>query len=193
MKRALPNAITALRLLLIPLFAFLAVADRPLDAAVTLAVIALSDWLDGLLARRLRVESALGAVLDPLADKLTQLTALALLTVPVSPRFTRVPVAFLALVLARELVLLYGAVRIRLRRARVAIRPRWEGKRSTLLVFLLLLCACLGAPEGVVMLLAGVTAPLVVVSAVRYVLDGRRQLAGADLPGAAARISKAAC
>jgi len=174
--RQLPNAITAARLLLIPLFVWRILGGAGGEAAATLGVIAASDWLDGWLARRWRVESRFGAFLDPLADKLTQLVALSLLAFREIEGVTPVPVALLGLLLARELLLAYGALRIRLRHRRVAIRPRWEGKASTLLVFALAVVACTGAVPWLVAALSLAAAPLIVLSAVRYTLDGRRQL-----------------
>jgi cardiolipin synthase len=155
-RRLLPNAITILRLLLVPVFAWAVLDARPPVAAALLALIAASDALDGYLARRWHAESRLGAALDPLADKLTQLAGLR--------------------VLARPRRRASGAVRTRVRRGRITIRPRLEGKLSTLLVFLVLLAAAACLPPGVVLGLALASAPLVVSSAVRYTLEGRRQL-----------------
>ncbi|MGH7162232.1 MAG: CDP-alcohol phosphatidyltransferase family protein [Planctomycetota bacterium] len=175
MRRLLPNAVTIVRLLLVPVFVAWMLGGRGGAAALTLAAIGVSDWLDGWLARRWRVVSRWGALLDPVADKLTQLVAVALLASRRVPGVTPVPFALLALLVARELVLVYGAVRIRLRRRRVRIRPRWEGKASTFLVFALALAACVGAPAPAVALLSLLAAPFIAISGVRYVLDGRRQ------------------
>ncbi|ROS74509.1 CDP-alcohol phosphatidyltransferase family protein [Cellulomonas sp. PhB143] len=65
-----PNAISFARLLLVPVFAVLIVAEEDLWALVLLAVSGASDWLDGVLARRLNQTSRLGQVLDPAADRL---------------------------------------------------------------------------------------------------------------------------
>jgi cardiolipin synthase len=183
MPRQLPNAITALRLLLVPLFGWSIVSGRAASAAALLVVIALSDWLDGFLARRYRAESRFGALLDPIADKLTQLLGLALLVDP-PPAFAPVPAFFLALVLVREMLLVYGAVRVRLSKGRVSIRPRFEGKASTGAIFLLLLVACLDAPPWAVWTLVLLGAPFVVASGVRYVIDGHRQMRTEGASGA---------
>jgi len=171
-----PNAISAGRLLLVPLLAWLLLRRSMGAAAAVLLLSAVSDVVDGWLARRHAIASRLGALLDPVADKLTQATALALLAL-----IGRLPWWLFALVLARELLLVYGAVRIRLARRKVTIRARFEGKLSTLLVFAVALAAMVGAGNRVVLLLSLATAPVIVAAAVRYTLDGRRQLA----PGAA--------
>ncbi|HVS26000.1 MAG TPA: CDP-diacylglycerol--glycerol-3-phosphate 3-phosphatidyltransferase [Burkholderiales bacterium] len=83
----IPNLITWLRILLIPLFvgifylsdAVLAMHYKNLLATAIFAVAAISDWLDGYLARTLNQTSAFGAFLDPVADKLMVVAALIIL------------------------------------------------------------------------------------------------------------------
>ena len=177
MRRLLPNAITVGRLLLLPVFVWSVLDARPPLATVLLLTMAFSDVLDGYLARRWHAETRMGALLDPLADKLTQLTGLVVLAYAAPPDFPRIPRLFVALVLARDALLAYGAVRIRLGRGRVHIRARWEGKASTLLIFVLLCASCVRAPEWVVLGLAIAAAPLVVAAGVHYTIDGRKQIA----------------
>lgn len=77
-----PNALTLLRILLIPVLVvvyFLPVAWAPLAATATFALAGITDWLDGYLARRLQQTSKFGAFLDPVADKLMVAVALVLL------------------------------------------------------------------------------------------------------------------
>ena len=66
----IPNGISAVRLLLVPVFAVLLAQHHDAWAFVVLAVSGASDWLDGVLARRLHQVSELGKVLDPAADRL---------------------------------------------------------------------------------------------------------------------------
>lgn len=78
----LPNLITGLRILLIPVFVAVFYLPVPWskEAATAIFVLAaITDWLDGYLARRMQLVSALGAFLDPVADKLMVATALVLL------------------------------------------------------------------------------------------------------------------
>ncbi len=78
-----PNLLTLLRILLIPIFIVayhLPLAWAPLLATGLFVLAALTDWLDGYLARRLKQASAFGAFLDPVADKLMVASALVLLT-----------------------------------------------------------------------------------------------------------------
>lgn len=71
-----PNAISFLRLALVPVFAVLIVQGHDVWALVVLAVSGASDWLDGVLARRLNQVSKLGQMLDPAADRLFILVTL---------------------------------------------------------------------------------------------------------------------
>ena len=68
----LPNALTLLRLALIPLFVVLMLADDPANwpAGIVFAVAGVTDQVDGFLARRWHVESQFGKIADPLADRL---------------------------------------------------------------------------------------------------------------------------
>src|SRR5215813_6091468 len=77
----LPNFITLVRILLIPVFVllfFTPTADRSLSAAVVFVVAAITDLLDGYIARRTGQVTKLGKLLDPVADKLLVLSALIL-------------------------------------------------------------------------------------------------------------------
>ncbi|MBO0610175.1 CDP-alcohol phosphatidyltransferase family protein [Myceligenerans salitolerans] len=95
-----PNAISMVRLALVPVFAVLIVAHQDALALVVLAVSGVTDWLDGVLARSLHQVSRLGQMLDPLADRLfifATLLGLAWREV--------VPLWLVAAILARDLVL----------------------------------------------------------------------------------------
>jgi CDP-diacylglycerol--glycerol-3-phosphate 3-phosphatidyltransferase len=102
-----PNALTVMRLVLIPLFvAALIPADDGYSvlAGVVFAAAGVSDQVDGWLARRWRVESTFGRVADPLADRL-MIDAAVILLVAVHHRL---PWAALVLVLARDAALIGG-------------------------------------------------------------------------------------
>ena len=78
----LPNILTLLRIALIPVFVilfYLPVSWSSLAATVVFAVAAWTDWFDGYLARRMKLTSAFGAFLDPVADKLMVAVTLVLL------------------------------------------------------------------------------------------------------------------
>lgn len=70
----IPNLISLIRIALIPVFAVLFYDDQHLWAVIVLAVSGLTDMIDGKIARKFNQISALGKLLDPVADKLTQIT-----------------------------------------------------------------------------------------------------------------------
>jgi len=97
----LPNLLTFVRILLIPVFVILFITptpDRSLMAAVIFTVAAVTDLLDGYIARRTGQVTKLGKLLDPIADKLLVLSALILLV-----NIDRVSALAAILVIAREL------------------------------------------------------------------------------------------
>jgi CDP-diacylglycerol--glycerol-3-phosphate 3-phosphatidyltransferase len=103
---AIPNALTVLRLALIPVFvALLVPADegQSVAAAFVFAVAGISDYLDGWLARRWNVQSAFGRVADPLADRLMIDAAVILLVL-----HDRLPWIALALIIGRDVLLVAG-------------------------------------------------------------------------------------
>jgi CDP-diacylglycerol---glycerol-3-phosphate 3-phosphatidyltransferase len=96
----LPNFITLTRILLIPVFVVLFVTpteDRSLSAAAVFVIAAVTDLLDGYLARRNGQVTTLGKLLDPIADKLLVLSALILLV-----NLDRVSALVAILIIARE-------------------------------------------------------------------------------------------
>jgi CDP-diacylglycerol--glycerol-3-phosphate 3-phosphatidyltransferase len=96
----LPNLITLIRILLIPVFVILFITptpDRSLSAAVIFVVAAVTDFLDGYIARRTGQITKLGKLLDPIADKLLVLSALIVLVT-----LDRVSALVAILVIARE-------------------------------------------------------------------------------------------
>ena len=101
----LPNALTLLRILLIPVLIvvfYLPTFWGREAAALVFVLAAITDWLDGYLARRMQLVSALGAFLDPVADKLMVATALVLL-VQADPRISTAVAA--AVIIGREIAI----------------------------------------------------------------------------------------
>lgn len=183
-----PNRITLARILATPLLVMVAIrADEgPAYRAWTLALfvlLALTDAVDGFLARALKQKTPLGTFLDPLADKILLTTATILLVCPLWPDPATgeparlLPPSVAVVLISRDLILSLGAVLIFILTGTVDVRPSLLGKVTTafqiaMVVGLLLpVSAWFRAP-----LLGGVVA-VTVASAVGYVYDGCRQLA----------------
>ena len=77
--KTVPNLLSALRIVMVPIMAVLFVKGYPIWAVFVLFLSGLSDFVDGKIARRFNQISELGKILDPLADKLTQITVAVLL------------------------------------------------------------------------------------------------------------------
>lgn len=181
--RHLPNLITCLRLLLAPLLLAAVLAWR-VDMALLLAAVAgLSDAVDGFLARHFGWQSRLGAVLDPLADKLLLVCAFAGLAF-----IGRVPWPLAWLVIGRDLVIVIGAGLYRWRRGPFAIRPTLLSKATTLMqiVYVLWVLVTLAAARGLSPAdnaLAWIVAALTVASGLDYVWRWGRQAACTERSG----------
>lgn len=132
----IPNALTLLRILLVAPFVLLYEAGATAAAAIAFAVAAFSDGLDGFLARRLHQESRLGAMLDPVGDKLLCLSALVVLVLS-----GRLPSWLLAASLMRDGVVLAIALVALLRRHATPSEPMKIGKLATLTINLTVILA----------------------------------------------------
>ena len=121
-----PNLVTMVRLACIPLYVWLLFgADRQTPAAVLLAVLGATDWVDGYVARRFHQVSTLGKVLDPVADRILVVTAV--LTIMVQGA---VPIWFGVATLLREVVV-SGAVLLLASLGAARIDVLWVGKAGT--------------------------------------------------------------
>ncbi len=122
----IPNALSFLRILSIPVFVWLIVdPDTTFVGLIVFAVVAATDWVDGVLARRLGQVSEIGKVLDPTADRLA--IAAGLVALAVRGAF---PWWAAALILARDLVVLLVGASLYLRRG-LRIEVRRLGKVAT--------------------------------------------------------------
>jgi CDP-diacylglycerol--glycerol-3-phosphate 3-phosphatidyltransferase len=103
----LPNALTVARLALIPVFVVLMIQaghNPSWPAGVVFGIAGITDQVDGFLARRWHVESRFGQLADPLADRLMIDAAVILLAV-----YDRLPWVGLAVIIARDVILLVGS------------------------------------------------------------------------------------
>ncbi len=183
-----PNRITIARILLTPVLVMLAIRadDGPQFRAWTLAlfvILALTDAVDGFLARTLKQKTELGTFLDPLADKVLLVTATVLLVCPLWPdaaagaRTRILPASIAVIVISREVLLALGTLLIFVLAGNVVIRPSVLGKLTTLVQIAMIAGTLAGVREPVRTPLLWGTALITIASFVGYAYDGCRQLA----------------
>jgi cardiolipin synthase (CMP-forming) len=190
-----PLALTLLRLLLVPVFLYLLVlaASRTRDsgnfryAAVgVFGVMAITDTLDGALARRLNQVTRLGTFLDPIADKLLITGSFLLLTFPrFAPAGMNIPWPILWGVYQKDICVVIGALVVKLKLGRVEINANYPGKINTAAEVVLVLSTML-APEWIAIspgfaamllwTLWHLTVLATAASAFGYSIEGARQL-----------------
>jgi cardiolipin synthase (CMP-forming) len=180
--------ITILRILLTPVFLALAIyyarsraAGAPQEwmhqaAVAVFAVAALSDAIDGWVARRFRQESRLGRILDPIADKLLIVASVLMLTLSSWP--APLPLWFVMIVLTREVLTILGTYVVDHVTGTVTIQPHWTGKLATVLVFTTIGTSLLHL-DKLVGWMASVATVFTLYSGVIYLADGARQVKGA--------------
>jgi cardiolipin synthase len=185
------NKITVVRILMIPVFVTLAIyygqsiqRGEPLEwqrfaAIVVFLIAAVSDGLDGYVARRYNQRSALGVILDPIADKGLLLSGIITLSISnwsdVDPGYGKFPAWFPVLVITRDAVIVVGAVVLHLLNGKVRLRPSWTGKVATVLQMCAIAWVMLQLrfiPLPYIVIGAGV---FTLISGVVYVLDGIHQ------------------
>src|SRR4030095_6512672 len=111
------NKITILRILLVPFFIaqvlyYVGSGDEfyRLLAILSFAIAAISDGVDGYIARRYNQRSELGAILDPLADKLLLVSGIVLLSLNNKPYLDHIPLWLTVTILSRDVLLLIGLI-----------------------------------------------------------------------------------
>ncbi len=138
----MPNAFSFVRLLGIPAFCWLILVGQDLAALALLAAFGATDWVDGFLARKLKQRTALGAKLDPIADRLYILTTVVALLLRGA-----VPLWFVVALFARDLMLL-GLVPVLKRHGMVALPVNLVGKAATLMLLIAMPLLLMGASSG---------------------------------------------
>jgi len=105
MKKHIPNILTMLRIILVPYFLWITYISQPQDFVIWITAIfiiaSITDYLDGMLARKFNVISNFGKIMDPLADKLLVISALLALYIPLG--YISLPV--IIIIVAREIII----------------------------------------------------------------------------------------
>ena len=132
MQLTVATKITLLRMFLIPFIAIGILYHRYGLALLIFLFSGLTDMFDGLVARRFKQKTKLGALLDPMADKLLLSTSFLLLTLPSSQLSVAIPVWLAVMVFARDIIIVVSSVAIALTTGFTKFDPTIYGKASTL-------------------------------------------------------------
>ncbi len=176
---SIPNYLTLFRIILTPVFFIALVSYGPgkehlrLIALVVFAVAAVTDALDGILARYLKQRTQLGQMLDPLADKVLLVTAYIGLLFATSLPY-RPPLWITVSILFRDIILLIGFFILHLAGKKIEVEPNKWGKVTTTCQMLLLCFVLLEWSLAVP--IAYITAILTIASGIIYLSKGLKFL-----------------
>lgn len=136
MLKHIPNILTIIRFLLIPIIIFYVFTGSYILAFVFFTISGLTDIADGFIARRFNLVSNFGKLMDPLADKLTQIATLTSLVLT-----NIIPIWILLIVLLKEFIMICGASF--LYGKDVVVYSKWYGKLATVLFYIAIVISLL--------------------------------------------------
>ena len=136
MLKYLPNTLTVIRFILIPIIVFYIFTGNYILAFVFFTLSGLTDVADGFIARKFNFVSNFGKLMDPLADKLTQIATLTSLVIT-----DIIPIWILIIVLSKEFIMIIGASF--LYGKDVVVYSKWYGKLATVLLYIAIVSSLL--------------------------------------------------
>ena len=129
MFKHVPNILTIIRFLLIPVIVIFALNDNYVATIIVLTISGITDILDGYIARKFNFITDFGKLMDPLADKATQVTLLTVLAIK-----KIIPFWIITVVLLKEFIMIAGASF--LYGKELVVSSKWYGKLSTVLFYI---------------------------------------------------------
>lgn len=170
-KINIPNLLTLIRIILVPVLVIFLINGRFFEAFVVFTLAGLTDGLDGLLARWLQQKTRMGAILDPIADKLLLNSSYVALGV-----IGMIPDWLAVIVISRDVIIVFGVLILYLFQKGVEIRPTILSKITTLFqlgtVFIVLLDYEIKFFYKLFPFLWSVTATLTAISGLHYMAIG---------------------
>lgn len=136
MLKFIPNMLTIIRFLMIPIILYAVVIGDYLAAFILFTISGITDIADGFIARKFNLISNFGKLMDPLADKLTLISMLAILVIQ-----NIIPVWILVVVVLKEIIMVCGASF--LYGKDVVVYSRWYGKLATVLFYIAIVASLL--------------------------------------------------
>ncbi len=171
------NRLTILRIILVPVFILVILYHRLNIAFVIFLVAAVSDGLDGYIARTWNQKTRFGTVMDPLADKMLLGSAfLCFSLVSGLPAYIKMPIYVPLIIISRDVLILLGTVMIYLLTGTIDIKPTILGKITTFLQMVTIILVLLRFVYS--NLVWNTTVVFTVVSGLDYLRLGSRQING---------------
>lgn len=134
MFKHVPNILTIIRFLLIPIIVMFAFQDDYIATIIVLTISGLTDVLDGYIARKYNFITNFGKLMDPLADKMTQVALLGTLAIQ-----KIIPVWIIVVVIIKEFLMVSGASF--LYGKELVVSSKWYGKLTTVLFYVAIVCS----------------------------------------------------
>jgi cardiolipin synthase len=173
------NQLTILRIVVVPVFIILLVYNELGWALAAFVLAGISDVLDGLIARRFRQKTSIGAVLDPLADKLLMTSSILILSLPQMEYLNTIPRWLMIVIIFRDVFILLVSLIVVLMVGWRVFKPSPYGKASTVMQVLTVLAVLfanwrhLVLPElNIVFYMTGL---MTAFSGIHYLVRGLRQ------------------
>jgi len=180
MSLTLANQLTLMRLALVPAFVILVLYGRMGWALAAFVTAGITDGLDGLIARWTNSRTALGAFLDPMADKLLLVSAFVVLSLPGIGLVNRIPVWLTVLVISRDVAIVATVAIVSLTLGPRTFPPSVYGKIATALyivtIAVVLLFNFLEQASVVVDIMVWVSLAITLLSGFHYTVHVRRTL-----------------
>ena len=134
MLKNIPNALTIVRFILVPFIVYYILTGQYITGFIVLTISGLTDILDGCIARKFNFITNFGKLVDPLADKTTQIAVLTSLTFK-----NIIPLWILIIVFIKEILMVAGASF--LYGKKLVVSSRWYGKLATVLFYVAIVCS----------------------------------------------------
>ncbi len=171
----IPNLLTVLRIFLAPFFMFMVLDGKFLAAFIVIFIAALTDFFDGLIARKFNMQSEFGRMFDPIADKVLVFCAVVALLV----RFG-FPLWLGIIIISRDVFILLAGLLFMIMRKNSELKPNMLGKISTFFQLVSLtvyiVASTLGYYESWIGILLYMTAAMTIISAIAYIIKGYKIL-----------------
>jgi len=170
-KFNLPNSLTALRLILAPIFMILLLNNKYVIAFAVILVASITDFLDGQIARRFNMQTRFGRFLDPIADKVFVFFAIVSLLI----KF-HFPLWIGIVILARDIIILSGGLLFFYKKKQKFLVPNIFGKTSTLFQLTTIIVYIVASVKGYYALwidiLLYLTVVITLLSGIIYIFEG---------------------